>query len=54
MIGLRRSETIDTGDTGNDDDIVSFEEGAGSGMAHLIDVVIDERVFLDIGVAGGI
>ena len=53
MVGLRRSQTIDTGDAGDNDDIVSFEKGAGGGVPHLIDFLIDQSILLDIGIGGG-
>jgi len=53
MVCLRRPQTIDTGDTRNDDDIVSFKKGAGGGVPHLIDFFIDLSILLDIGIGGG-
>jgi hypothetical protein len=52
VIGLRRPQTIDTGDAGYNDDIISLKKGPGSGVSHLIDVFIDLSVLLDIGVGG--
>ena len=53
MVCLRRSQTIDAGDTGDNDDVVSFKKGAGGGVSHLIDFLINQRVLLDIGITGG-
>ena len=49
---LRRAEAIDAGDRGHDDDVAPREQGVRGGMAQLVDVVVDGRVFLDIGVRG--
>jgi len=51
MVGLGRSQAIDTGDTGHNDDIIPLKEGAGGGVSHLIDLFIDLGVLLDIGVS---
>ena len=49
---LRRAEAVDAGDRGHDDDVAPREQGVRGGMAQLVDIVVDGRVLLDIGVRG--
>jgi hypothetical protein len=50
VIRLGRTEAIDAGDTRHDDRIIPVKKRAGGGMAHLVDLLIDMGVFLDISV----
>ena len=38
---------------GDDDDVAALEERAGGRQPHAIDLVVDRRFLLDVGVAGG-
>ena len=49
-IGFDRTDTVDAGDRGDDDDIVPFEQRPGRRMAHPVDLLVDARFLLDIGV----
>ena len=53
MVCLRRPQTVDARDAGDDDDIVPLKKRACCGVSHLIDVFVDLGVFFDIGVRGG-
>ena len=49
-IGFHRADTVDAGDRGDDDAVVALEDGAGCGVAHPVDLLVDRRFLLDIGV----
>ncbi len=49
-IGFDRTDTIDTGDRGDNDHIIPFQNGAGGRVAHPVDLLIDRRVLLDEGI----
>ena len=49
-IGLDRTDAVDAGDRGHDDDIVALEQGARGRMAHAVDLLVDGAFLLDIGV----
>ena len=53
MVGLGLAEPVDRGDGSDDERVVAFQERLGGGEAHLLDVLVDRRVLLDIGVGGG-
>ena len=50
-IGLDRADTVDARHRGDDDDIVALEQRARRRMAHAVDLLVDRRFLLDIGVA---
>ena len=50
---FRRTETIDAGNAGYDDDIPPLEQGAGRRVPQLVDLVIDAGIFLDIRIRMG-
>ncbi len=52
-IGLRIAQAIDGGNGRDDDDIPALQQGLGRGQAHLLDVLVDGGVLLDIGVGRG-
>ena len=52
-ITLARTDAVDAGDAGNDDDIPPFQQGARGGMAHLVYLVIDGGVLFYVGIRGG-
>ena len=47
---LRRTDTVDAGDRRNDDRVAPREERACCGMAQAVDLFVDLRFFLDIGI----
>ena len=49
-IGLDRADAVDAGDRGDDDDVVALEQGAGGGVPHAVDLLVDRALLLDIGV----
>ena len=49
-IGLDRTDAVDAGHGGHDDDVVALQQGAGGRMAHAVDLLVDGAFFLDIGV----
>ena len=51
-VRLGRAEAVDAGDAGDDDDVVALEQRLGRRVAHLVDLVVDGRVLLDVGVGG--
>ena len=46
----RRAEAVDARDARDDDDVVALEQRLGGGVAHLVDLVVDRRVLLDVRV----
>ena len=52
VVGLRRSEAVDARHAGDDDDVAAFEERPGRGQAHAVDLFVDGRFLLDVGVGG--
>ena len=49
-VGLDRADTVDAGHAGDDDHVVTLHYGAGRRMAHAVDLLVDGRILLDIGV----
>ena len=49
-IGFNRTNTVNARHRGDDDHIVPLQQGAGGGMAHAIDLLVDGGFFFDIGV----
>ena len=49
-VGLDRADTVDARHAGHDDDVVALDQRAGRRMAHAVDLLVDGRVLLDIGV----
>ncbi len=47
---FRRTEAVDTGYGGDDDDIPARQEGMGSRVPEFVDVVVDGRILFDIGI----
>ena len=50
---LRLTQAIDTGHTGDDNHVPPLNEGRRRRQAQLINLVIDRRIFGNIGIAGG-
>ena len=50
-VGFRRTQTIDARDAGDDEGVAPLQQRLGSGVAHLVDLFVDRRVFLDVRVA---
>ncbi len=50
---LGGAETIDTGDTGDDNNIPPGPEGIGGRVPHPVDLLVNRRVLLDITIGGG-
>ena len=53
LIVHRVSQTVDTGYTGNDDDIAAFGQRHGGGETELVDLIVDGGVLGDVGIRGG-
>ena len=53
VVGLRRTEAVDAGDAGDDDDVPPLQEIVGRRMAELVDLLVDRGVLLDVGVRAG-
>ncbi len=49
-IGLDRADTVNAGDRGDDDDVVAFEQRTRRRVAHAVDLLVDRRFLLDVGV----
>ena len=49
-IGLDGADAVDAGDRRDDDDVVPLEQRPGRRMAHPVDLLVDARFLLDIGV----
>ena len=49
-IFLRLTETVDAGNRGYDDDIITLVQGRHRRATQLIDLVIDIRILLDVGI----
>ena len=49
-IGLDRADAVDAGDRGDDDHVVPLQQGLGGGVAHAVDLLVDLRVFFNVGV----
>ena len=49
-VGLGRADAVDAGDRGHDDDVVALEQGARRRVAHPVDLLVDARGLLDVGV----
>ena len=49
-VGLGRADAVDAGYRGHDDDVVALEQGARRRMAHAVDLLVDARGLLDVGV----
>ena len=45
-----RADAVDAGDRGDDDDVVALEQRARGRVAHAVDLLVDGRFLLDIGV----
>jgi hypothetical protein len=52
-IGLRVAEAVDGGDRRDDDRVAALEQRLGGRQPHLLDVLVDRGVLLDVGVARG-
>ncbi len=51
-VGLGIAEAVDRGYRGDDDRVGPLEQGLGRRQAHLLDVLVDRGVLLDVGVRG--
>ena len=49
-VGLDRADAVDAGDRGDDDHVVALQQRARRGVAHAVDLLVDRRFLLDIGV----
>ena len=48
-----RAQTIDAGYRSHDDHVLAGQQGVGGGVAQFVDIVVDGRVFFDIGIGRG-
>ncbi len=53
VVGFRRAQAVDARDARDDDDVAPLEERSGGGEPHPVDLVVDRRFLLDVGVARG-
>ena len=53
VVRLGIAETVDRGYGRDDDDVAALEHRLGRRQPHLLDVAVDRRVLLDVGVARG-
>ncbi len=53
VVGLGRAQAVDAGDGGHDDHVAPLEEAAGGAEAHPVDLLVDGRFLLDVGVGLG-
>ena len=51
VVRLRRSEAVDARYARDDDDVVALEEGSGRRQPEPVDLVVDDRLLLDVRVA---
>ena len=49
-VGLDRADTVDARHRGHDDDVVALQQRPRRRVAHAVDLLVDGRVLLDIGV----
>ena len=49
-VGLDRADAVDAGDRGDDDHVVALEQRARRRVAHAVDLLVDRRFLLDVGV----
>ena len=52
VVRIRRAEAVDARHAGDDDDVAALEERPRRRQPHAIDLVVDRRFLLDVGVAG--
>ncbi len=52
-VARRRAQAVDAGHARHHDDVVALEQRLGGGVAHLVDLVVDGGVLLDVGVGRG-
>ena len=52
VIGLGRSQAVDAGDRSDHDDVAALEERARGAHAQSVQLIVDRRFLLDIGVRG--
>ena len=50
VVRLRRAQAVDARHRGHDDHVAPLEEAAGGGQPHPVDLVVDRRFLLDVGV----
>ena len=52
VVRLGRAQAVDARHAGDDDDVAALEERARRRQPHAVDLVVDGRFLLDVGVAG--
>ena len=53
VVGLGRPQSVDAAHAADDDAVPAFEQGAGRRVPQPVDLVVDQRFLLDVGVGGG-
>src|SRR5437763_610042 len=53
LVLLRRPQAVDARDRGHHDHVTSGQEARGGGVSQPVDLVVDRRVLLDVGIARG-
>ena len=52
LVLLRRAQAVDARDARDDQDVLAAQQGGRGGVAEPLDLVVDRRVLLDVGVRG--
>ncbi len=50
VVGLGRAQPVDAGDAGHDQHVAPLEQRARRRVAHAVDLLVDRRFLLDVGV----
>ena len=50
LVVLQRADTVDARNRRHDDDVVALHQRPRRGMAHAVDLLVDRRILLDVGV----
>src|SRR5260370_3298920 len=53
VVGFRRTQAVNAGNGGDDDDVAAFEKGAGGAHAELVEFVVDGGFLVNVNVRGG-
>src|SRR5260370_7671153 len=53
VVGFRRTEAVNAGNGGDDDDVAAFEKGAGGAHAELVEFVVDGGFLVNVNIRGG-
>src|SRR5262249_41900879 len=51
LVVAGRTEAVDAGDAGDDEDVLAADQGAGGGQSETVEVLVDLGVLFDVDVA---